>query len=243
MTVYFPWAVMFILECIGARLYSNRSKLMAVYFAASLFLDAIAFAIFKNCHIDYYAWMAWAAKGLRGLMLIWLACSICGMFVAEKRKSFATLSAAFLSLGSAALITVFASSGETLKDKLLDGEISANMILLGIVALGWIGRRDRLTGAWKWIVAGFVLMVGSDLAFTILWAGMPAVRINSHILIPAWQWAGARHWYPLGAIAAQLIWLIGPLKADWDAKKPYTLPEFRQSLEKQFPKVEKVRIC
>lgn len=219
MTVYFPWAVMFILECIGARLYSSRSKLMAVYFAASLFLDAIAFAIFRNCHIDYYAWTAWTAKSLRGLMLIWLACSICGMFVAEKRKSFATLSAAFLSLGSAALITVFASSGETLKDKLLDGEISANMILLGIVALGWIGRRDRLTGAWKWIVAGFVLMVGSDLVFTVLWT----------------FWAGARHFYPLGAIAAQLTWIYG-------AMGKFKLPEFRQSLEKQFPKVEKVTV-
>ena len=220
MAVYSPWAAMFILECIGARLYSKRSKLMAVYFATAVLLDAGAFAIFQKCSIDFYAWSAWTAKGIRGLMLIWLACSICGMFVAERRKSFATISAAFLSMGSAALITAFAASGETLINKLLDGEIAANMILLAIVFLGWIGRRDRLDSNWKWITVGFMVMVGSDLVFTVLWT----------------FWDGARHWYPLGAIAAQAIWICGPLRR-------VKLPEFRQSLEKKFPKVEKVGMC
>jgi hypothetical protein len=219
MAVYSPWAAMFILECIGARIYSKRSKLMAVYFATAVMLDAGAFAIFQNCGIDFYAWSAWAAKGIRGLMLIWLACSICGMFVAERRKSFATISAAFLSLASGALITVFSANGETLKDKLLDGEIAANMILLAIVFIGWIGRRDRLEQTWKWIALGFMVMVGSDLVFTILWT----------------FWEGARHWYPMGAIAAYLIWVAGPLRR-------VKLPEFRQSLQHKFGEIEKVRI-
>ena len=184
-----------------------------------MLLDSVAFAIFQNCNIDFYAWSAWAAKGIRGLLLIWLACAICGMFVQERRKSFTVISAAFLSIGSASIIVAVGSAGETLKQKLLDGEIAANMILLGFVAVGWISRREKLNQAWKYIAVGFMVMVGSDLVFTALWM----------------VWDGARHWYPIGCIAAQLIWLAGPLRR-------VKLSECRVSLEKKFPAVEKVTV-
>jgi len=214
---YLPWAAEFVLEAIGALLYLKRSKLLSALLYVSAMTDMILVFVFGT---RFYVAASWSQIALKELMLIWLACSICGMFVAEKRKSFATLSAAFLSLGSAAMITVFAPAGETLKNKLLDAEIAANMILLAVVFIGWIGRRDRLTGMWKFISLGFMVMVGSDLVFTILWT----------------FWDGARHWYPLGAIAAYLIWVAGPLRK-------IKLPEFRKSLEKKFPHVEKVGMC
>jgi hypothetical protein len=210
------WALEFILESCGAYLYWEKSKMLSSLLGMCAMGDLITFLFYGQ---PSYVQAFWIFYSLKYLMLIWLACSICGMFVAERRKSMATISAAFLSLGSAALITVFASAGETLKNKLLDGEIAANMILLAVVFIGWIGRRDRLTGMWKFISLGFMVMVGSDLVFTILWT----------------FWDGARHWYPLGCISAQVIWICGPLKK-------VRLPEFRKSLGHEMPEVQKVTL-
>lgn len=215
--VYLPWAAELLLECAGAALYLKRSKTLAAVLTFCAISDIALFFAFGG---RFYLAASWSQIAFKELMLIWMACSICGMFVAEKRKSFATLSAAFLSVGSAAMITVFSASGETLKDKLLDGEIAANMILLGIVAIGWISRRAMLDQTWKWIVAGFVLMVGSDLVFTGLWT----------------FWAGARHWYPIGAISAQLTWIVGPLRS-------VRLPEFRKGLGHKIAEAERVSVC
>ena len=132
----------------------------------------------------------------------------------------AVLSAAFLSLGSASIIVAVGTAGETLKQKLLDGEIAANMILLGFVAVGWISRREKLNQAWKWIAVGFMVMVGSDLLFTALWM--------------AWDWA--RHLYPIGAISAQLIWIAGQLRT-------IRLPECRANLGQRITEAQKGSVC
>lgn len=210
MTIFF-WMVEFILEACGAYLYVRRSKLLSALLGMCALGDLITFLFYGS---PIYANAFWVFYSVKYLMLIWLACSICGMFVAEKCRSFATLSAAFLSLGSASIIAAFSLTGETLKDKLLDGEIAANMLLLGFVLVGWISRRDKLNQALKWIVAGFIVMVGSDLLFTILWT----------------FWAGARHWYPLGAIAAQLVWVCGPLRTIRLEKKVQEQIEFGRFL-------------
>lgn len=233
--IYLAWMAEIVLECIGSFLYRKRSPLLSILLGFCAFTDFAAVPFAQNYPNLIHGCLGWAQCSVKELMLIWLACSICGMFVSENRKSITVISAAFLSLASAAIIAVFSFAGETLKDKLLDGEIAANMILLGFVAVGWISRRDRLKGNWQWIVAGFMVLVGSDLIFTILWAGMPEIRISSHVLMPAWEWTGARHWYPLGAISAYLIWCIGPLRS-------VRLTEFRQSLDKKFPAVEEMRI-
>ena len=85
-----------------------------------------------------------------------------------------------------------------MKDRLLDGEIAASMILLGLIGLGWITRLSYLSNAWRWIAAGFVLLVGWDLAITALWT----------------LWDGARYWYPLGTIAGQAVWVLGGLRKE-----------------------------
>jgi hypothetical protein len=213
---YAPWAAEFIMEVIGSVLYLKRSRLLSAIFYFCAMSDFALVFIFGR---PFYAWASWGQVAIKQLMLIWLACSICGIFVQERRKSFTRITAAFLSLGSAAIITALSASGETLKDRLLDAEIAANMILLGMVFIGWISRRAMLDQTWKWIVAGFMLMVGSDLLFTGLWT----------------FWDGARHWYPMGAIAAQAVWIAGPLKS-------VRLDEVRHNLGHKFPQVEKMRV-
>ncbi len=217
--IFHAWAAEFALECIGSALYYNKNKLLSVLLAFCAVGDATTCLIYQAARQTLYANSYWIARSGKYLLLVWLACSICGMFVAERRKSFGTISAAFLSLSSGALITVFSATGETLKDKLLDGEIAANMVLLGMVFVGWVSRRDRLDSTWKWITAGFMVMVGSDLVFTILWT----------------FWDGARHWYPLGAITAQLIWVAGPMRK-------VKLPECRADLGKKFGEIQKVQV-
>lgn len=217
--VYSLWAAEFCLESIGALVYSGRSKLLSALLAFCALSDAITFAILRFVSPYAYAWSYWAGRSIKYLFLIWLACSICGMFVAEIHRFQAKITAFVVSISSAALITAVSASGETLKDRLLDGEIAANMLLLGMVFLGYIGRRDRLDSNWQWIAAGFMVMVGSDLIFTALWA----------------FWDGARHWYPLGCIAAQLIWVAGPLRK-------VKLPECRADLGKKFAEIQKVQV-
>lgn len=216
MAAYSPWAAEFLLECIGTVLYLKSNKLLAAIFYVSAISDMALIFLFGG---PRYVTASWSQIAIKELMLIWLACSICGMFVAERRKSFATISAAFLSLAAGSLITVFSANGETLKDKLLDGEIAANMILLGMVFVGWVSRKDRLDSTWKCITAGFMVMVGSDLVFTILWT----------------FWDGARHWYPLGVVAAYLIWVAGPMRK-------VRLGEFRVSLGHKIAESQKVSV-
>jgi hypothetical protein len=217
--VYLLWAAEFSLESFGAVLYSGRNRLLSVLLAFCALSDSITFAILRFVSPYAYAWSYWASRSLKYMLLVWVGCSICGVFVDELHRFQAKITAFMVSICSAALITAFSASGETLKDKFLDGEISANMILLAIVALGWIGRRDRLNQTWKWIACGFMVMVGSDLIFTALWT----------------FWDGARHFYPIGAIAAQLVWIVGPLRS-------VRLPEFRKSLEKRYAEVERVTL-
>lgn len=217
MTAYFPWAVELLLECAGAALYLKRSKLLSAILTFCAISDIVLFFVFGT---RFYVWASWSQIAVKELMLIWLACSICGMFVAEIHRFQAKITAFVVSISSAALITAVSASGETLKDRLLDGEIAANILLLGMVFLGYLGRRDRLDSNWKWIAAGFMVMVGSDLIFTALWT----------------FWDGARHWYPLGCIAAQLIWVAGPLRK-------VKLPEFRQSLGQKIKDAERVSVC
>lgn len=216
MTAYLPWAVELLLECAGAALYVKRSKLLATILTFCAISDIALFFVLGT---RFYVWFSWPQIAFKELMLIWLAYSICGMFVAEKHRSCAAGSVAIITAISAALLSLVSASGETLKDRLLDAEIAADMILLGMVVLGWICRRDRLDSTWKWIAAGFVLMAGSDLAFTALWT----------------FWDGARHWYPLGAISAQLVWVIGPLRK-------VRLPECRANLGRKFAEIQKVRV-
>lgn len=216
---YFPWAIELLLEALGAVLYRRRSKLLSFILGYCAFGDLILLAIFSSFH-EAYAWAFWGYFALKYLFLCLLGCHICGMFVQERNKSQARIAAGVISLGTAAFVTVAYCSAETLKNSLLDGEIAANMVLLGIIALTWIGKRDNLTSSWKWITAGFLIMIGSDLLCTALWT----------------FWDGARHWYPLGAISAQMVWVIGPLKS-------HRLAEARVSLGKKIPEAERVSVC
>jgi hypothetical protein len=210
------WMAEFILEASGSILNFKRSKLLSFILAIIALMDAVTFVIFRYWPESYPA-ATWIRHAIRNLLLMVLGCSICGMFAEKENRVQASVIAGFLALGTAALALSVGIAGETLKDRLLTGEIVSCMLLLSYIFLAWLGT--SLKGDNRWTAAGFVVMIGTDLIFTLLWL----------------NWDGARHFYPLGAIAAYLIWVAGPLRK-------IKLPEFRKSLEKKFPHVEEMRV-
>lgn len=214
------WAAEMLLECAGAYFNLKRSKLLSAILLLCAACDAATFLIFELFSRTVYAWSYWGAHSLKGLLLIWLGCSICGMFVKERDKVKTVLATGFISAASMSLVVSAFFSRDSLKDRLLDAEIVASILLLGMIALGWIGRSSYLSAEWKIITAGFVLMIGSDLIFTALWT----------------FWDGARHWYPLGTIAALGIWVAGPIL-------PHKLKDCRLSLGRKIVEAERVSVC
>jgi hypothetical protein len=228
--VFTIWAAEFFLESAGAILNFKRSRLLSFILALIALMDVATFFVFRFWPEHY--WQAtWIRHAIRNMLFIWLGCSICGMF-SEKRIQSA-ITAAFLSLSAAVLVFSVGFAGETIKDKLLDAEIVACLTLLAYIAVVWISG-NALESDNKWKTAGFLVMVGSDLIFTMLWDGMPTLKLG-HFTIPAWHWDGARHWYWTGATLAYGVWVAGPLRR-------VRLGEFRVSLEKKFPAVEEMRV-
>lgn len=216
MSYMVPWLAEFFLESAGAILNFKRSRALSVILALIALMDVVTFVVFRFWPEHY--WQAtWIRHAIRNMLLIWLGCSICGMFSENRVQD--TIAAAFLSLGIAAMVFFVGSAGETIKDKLLGAEIVACFVLLAYIALAWIGGRT-LESDNKWKAAGFLVMIGSDLIFTLLWL----------------KWDGARHWYPLGAISAQLVWVIGPLRK-------VRLREFRVGLGVKIKEAQKVSVC
>lgn len=208
-----------ILEAWGAFLYRRSSPLLSVILSFCALTDIAAFALVGILPPAWiYFWAGWGQFYVKELMLVWLGCSICGMFVKDRNRTQAVISAALLSLGTIAIVMACCFAEQTVKDRLLAAECVADTILLAIV-VACIGCGAKLSNEWKWITAGFLVMVGTDVVFTIGWFSAETIR----------------HWYPLGAIAAYLIWVAGPMRR-------VKLPEFRQSLEKKFPKVEEMRV-
>lgn len=215
----FAWLIEFALESAGAIIYLRRSKLLSGILAFCAITDYSAAAFRPLYSASFiYGWCAWIQLAAKSLLLIWLGCSICGMFVKERDKVKTVLATGFISAASMPLVVSAFFSRDSLKDRLLDAEIVASILLLGMIALGWIGRSSYLSAEWKIITAGFVLMVGSDLLFTALWT----------------FWDGVRHWYPLGTIAALGVWVAGPIL-------PYRLKDCRADLAKVYLQVEDVR--
>lgn len=216
----FVWAVQFVLEAIGAHLNFRKSKLLSLMLGVCAFGDFLAFLFLRYSNpyaFQCFGWVYWAGKGL---MLIWLGCSICGMFAAERDRLKVVFATAFMSASSISIVMSVFFASEKLKDRLLDAEIVTNLIIFGMIFLGWIGRRAFLSKEWKWITAGFMLMVAGDLAVTLLW----------------FVWDGARHWYALGNILALSIWIAGPIAS-------VNLVEFRRSIGQRIVEAEKVSVC
>lgn len=213
--IFGAWMAEFILEASGSIFNFKRSKLLSFTLAVVALMDAVTFVIFRYWPESYPA-ATWIRHAIRNLMLMVLGCSVCGMFAEEKNRVQAGVIAGFLSLGMAAFCCSIGLAGNSLKDRLLTGEIVACSLLLSYIFLAWVGKSLKDDNGWT--ACGFMVMVGSDLIFTAMWT----------------FWDGARHWYPLGAIAAYLIWVAGPMRR-------VKLPEFRQSLQHKFGEIENVR--
>jgi hypothetical protein len=208
------WIAEFLLESAGAILNFKRNRLLSVILAIIAGMDVVTFFIFRF-YPEYYWQATWTRHAIRNLLFVIFGCSLCGMFREKRVQSIIT--AAFVSLASAVLAFSVGMAGETTADKLLDAEIVACFVLLAYIVLACIGA--ELSADNKWKVAGFMVMIGSDLLFTLLWL----------------KWDSARHWYWTGAVLAYAIWIAGPLRK-------VRLGEFRVSLEKKFPHVEEMRV-
>lgn len=215
------WLVEFALESAGAILYFRRNKILSIllaFCAVTDFAAALARPMFSATFI--YGQCAWLQLAGKGLLLIWLGCSICGKFAAECDRLKVVFATAFMSASSISIVMSVFFASEKLKDRLLDAEIVTNLIIFGMIFLGWLGRRAFLSKEWKWITAGFMVMVGGDLAVTLLW----------------FVWDGARHWYALGNILALSIWIAGPIAS-------MKLSEVRRSIGQRIITAEKVSVC
>jgi hypothetical protein len=210
--IFSAWMVEVLLEAWGAFLYRRRSPLLSMVLSFTALTDIAACSLVGSLPPPWiYFWSAWGQFYVKEFMLIWLGCSICGMFVKGRNRTQAVISCAIISLGTVAMVLAFCFPEQRLKDRLLSAECIADMILLVIVFLAWIGRGIKLSGGWKWITAGFLVMVGTDVFFTIGWYSTDTIR----------------HWYPVGQIAAYAIWVAGALKE-------FSLSESRVYLAKLF---------
>ena len=219
--IFSAWMVSILLESWGAFIYRKRSPLLSVILSFTALTDIAAYALVGILPPAWiYFWAAWGQFYAKELMLIWLGCAICGMFVEGRNKSQAIISAALMSFFTMAFVVVFAFQGETLKERLLAAECIVDTILLLIVFVAWVGRGSKLSNEWKWITAGFLAMVGTDVFFTVGWFSAETMR----------------HWYPVGQIIAYGVWICGPLRK-------VKLPEFRKSLGQKIQDAEKVSVC
>jgi hypothetical protein len=200
------WMAEVLLEAWGAFLYRRRSPLLSVILSFTALTDIAAF-YFKGILPPawIYFWAAWGQFYVKEFMLIWLGCSICGMFAKGRNRTQAVISCGVVSLGTVAIVMAFCFPEQTLKDRLLAAECIADMLLLVIVFLAWIWRGIRLSGEWKWIAAGYLIMVGTDVFFTIGWYSNETLR----------------HWYPVGQIAAYAVWVAGPLRSALEDSRRY----------------------
>lgn len=209
------WVAEVVLESVGAFLYRRRSPLLSVILSFCTLTDIAAFALVGILPPTWiYFWGAWGQFYAKEVMLIWLGCSICGMFVEGRNRPQAVISAGVVSLFTIAIVMACCFSEQTLKDRLLAAECVADTILLVIVFVAWIGRAARLSNEWKWITAGFLLMVGTDVVFTIGWFSADTIR----------------HWYPLGQILAYSVWVAGPMRTLKLEKKVNEQVEFGRFL-------------
>jgi hypothetical protein len=216
--IYSPWFIELALESLGFMLYFRKNKILRSLLAFLAVSDIIT-AIILSTIPRAYAWAYWAQRAGKYFILVLLACSICGMFVAEQDRQAKVGSTAIIAMGTFALVTVAFFMGHSLKDSLLAAEIATNMLLAGIILLAWAGRRADLSAEQKTVTLGFVVLIASDFLFTLLWM----------------RWHGARHFYPLGMIPAYLIWVAGPLRK-------IKLPECRADLGKKFGEIQKVQV-
>lgn len=188
------WAAVFLIETIGAVSNFKRSKLLFAFLAFASLSEPVTYVILRY-YPGSYCWSWWAVEGIQNLMLVGLGAHIVGKFVAEKNKWHMTVGTLFAYGLSIVLVADLAFTSDSLKDRLLNGEMAANSILLAIMFSGWIGRRSYLSAERKWIACGLMAWIGGSMLMTALWL----------------FWNGAGTWYMAGTAPALLIWAARPL--------------------------------
>lgn len=202
------WLAELALESLGVILsFKRRNWLLFVFFTFCAVSDLAGFYILHHFSSYILAWSHWGQMAGKDFLLTVIACQICAQYVREHDIRQQTLVTAIVAwMGAAVTVWAF-SQGSTIQDRLLDAEMGANIFLMVIVAIGWLGQKKSLSESWNWIAAGFILQIGGAIVITGLWM----------------FWDDAKHLYALTVIPAYGIWL-------WAMIRRERLPECRRDM-------------
>lgn len=160
-----PWYLEFSLEVCGA-LRTRRYPLLSLYLAVAAIADIATFSILQAYGWSAYAVADWIQLAIKYLILIFLACQVCGKMLAEKKMHRAAL---IFSTIAAGIISAVYQSGETITDRLLDAEIAACMFLGILILVAWFGRIRPLDRPWAMIAGGIVTLLALNGAAAYAW--------------------------------------------------------------------------
>lgn len=192
------WFLEFCLESFGAVRSFRKYPVLFALLAFSAAADMLTFLIGMFMGRTAYICAYWVQKGGKYLLLTVLACYICGKLLNESaRLKTAIVSGLVAFLGGLAIV---ATSGEgyDFADKLLDADITANMLLGLFIAFAWIGRKTRLDKPWGLVASGLLSLLWCDgiLAY--------ATKFNTHALKYFW----------IGELASLIIWNVAAMKKE-----------------------------
>lgn len=186
------WFAELVLEITGAILtFRNRRDLTTLwlYLGFRAFADMVTMGLY--CAYVTSWQFNWAQKAAQYLFLCALAAQICGRLTGERRRGPVAFFGFFIALAVAWVGSALFLTGVDLPVKILGGMCCASM-LLGIVIL--IIRLDAgrsLDAPWTIIMRGLITSLVTNAVLFFCW--------NNHL-------DGARHWIPIGEIAALLMW-------------------------------------
>lgn len=193
--MYFSWLLEFLLESVAlAFSIRKRNWTLSALLAVRVVADLITCAARHQSHYAY-AQLFWLFRAGQYLLLLWLACVICGKLLQELNQARVRITAAIIAvIGSMAVLKLY-SDGLTIDARFMDAEIAANFILAAVLFSGWVSRNvffgRGLDRQWNWILLGLVIQLASRALCTMAWM----------------RWNTAAYWFYAGDIAALSIWI------------------------------------
>lgn len=223
---YFLWAVILGLESAAAVLTFRRQKWLSILLFYRSAADLLGMILLGTAGMGAFQWEDYLQRMIQLPILGILAVYCAGAAAGDSRgvRIYSGPFAAGVAIWLAAVHGLMPWNLYTvlwIAQKTVFG--IAGMVGLALFLRQFDFIRGKLEKPWGATSAGLLMLLGT--------AGLAMMAREHHWL----TWANASRWGQLGAISAQLIWVAGPLRK-------VKLPEFRQSLEKRFPKVEEMRV-
>lgn len=199
------WFLEFLLEISGA-IFSYRRRMLpvALYMTFRAFSDIAGFLILHNCGWRSYAWSLWTSRAFQFALLCVIVAQLLGRFLIEVNRKKIVLMAGALLFVSFWGISAAIKNAQTWPDKFLDADLAGRFLLMLIVAGGWFAAKYRLERPWSLIAAAMITGLAWDSAITLTWK--LGFWLSAHGFAEGTVLQGARYLYPLGRIAALVLW-------------------------------------